>query len=403
MICSNCGREIKDNAKFCMFCGNKAGNQTVSNENIEDNSKQDEAKKELKNIAKERSVQSVSDEKDNKSNKVKNTKIIVGVSIVAICLLGLAIIGINFFSKKNASNSLMDVNDASSIDESIEVEKTNDSSVDNNSKSLSQEKMAVLEYIFNSANDDMTMEALNVLFEELISFAGENDAGEYISDRIQPYFDSYVTYTKEGIQFLNDMDARPPLYIQMKSDYNKAKTIVQELENVQIIVDTSEFDKIENELFDGKYKDRLINVFDSEIEKTISENGVVSRSTAWSIMDMCNETGLYEENDFDDALHIRYMTALALKVDSELANMDTSEAIKKLYEVIPITDYNPLLVYFLADVYGDENAKYCMGLIYKVIPEFETLDIGGKRNYVIDFMNKEAERKQIRVLLQDNF
>lgn len=96
MFCKKCGKEIDDNAKFCMHCGNSI-NEEAKNED----EKNDKVNKILEDINKETK---------NKSNK-KGLKLIIIAIIVLAIIIAIVMFVINSgVNLKSAYNKVLDQN-----------------------------------------------------------------------------------------------------------------------------------------------------------------------------------------------------------------------------------------------------------------------------------------------------
>ena len=73
MYCNKCGREIEEENDFCTHCGQKASEKTIEN-----------------SIQKERV--SINSKSNNKLKSLKRTHIIILISVIITCTVGLIVL-----------------------------------------------------------------------------------------------------------------------------------------------------------------------------------------------------------------------------------------------------------------------------------------------------------------------
>lgn len=73
MFCENCGKEIKDDAVFCPFCGNKSENVVVTSDNV--------VKSNVEEL----------DNKKNKNNKKSKKGLIIAIAVAIICIFSILV------------------------------------------------------------------------------------------------------------------------------------------------------------------------------------------------------------------------------------------------------------------------------------------------------------------------
>lgn len=452
MFCKKCGKELNPSAKFCPGCGQKVQLSVPTPEAVVEEVKEEpvvapvlepvteEVKEEPKNICPscgnnlmpgvkfcnkcgqiiDANIPPMPPKVDNVSNNIpvkqpkkekKGNGGAIAVVIVVILLLVALIGGGAFFWVKGGKEMIMSKLPNKQTAEKTSDEKEGQSEAEGTeatseegqeeSEELDQSKKDIFEYLISSVSEDTDIDEIERTLENVIAFAKENNAGEYVTSNISDVYDIYLSNITDSISNLESQDARPAVYLQMKMSLEDAIEVAEEMNAAGINVDYQSLQDKEAEL--ANYKELLIKEFDKVADENISQNGSVSRSSMWSVMENCDKTDLFSKSDVEDELNIRYMIALALHVDNELEKMSEQEAIKELKEKIKETDYNPLLVYYLAENYGDKDAKECLNFINSVIPEFAKGDIAQKRNFIYEFKDNAEARKEIREYMQGHF
>lgn len=426
-ICPSCGNKLVPGAKFCNKCGQLIGGGMANESNhidrrppvntsmppvmpeLDKMKKMPKENKAPKNKAPKDKTPKAKPQKSQENNGMTIAMIAIVVVLVLAIIGGGAIFwfqgGKDIITSKTKSTSKKTEKEIDSKDDAEDknggTDGTDESEEVAEGNELDESKQEIFNYLVSSVTEDTDRDELERTLENVISFAKENNAGEYVTEHISDVYDIYLSSITDSLNNLETQDARPAIYIQMKSDIEDAIEMSEKLEAADINVDYNELkDKQENL---SNYKELLIKEFDKVAEETINQNGAISRSSMWSVMENCDKTDLFSKSDVEDELNIRYMIALALHVDNELEKMSEQEAVKELRDKIRETDYNPLLVYYLAETYKDSNAKECLNFINSVIPEFANGDIAQKRNFIYYYKDKADARKEIREYMQGHF
>lgn len=218
---------------------------------------------------------------------------------------------------------------------------------------------AMIDEINASIADSGDVTQLTAAMDSYLELADQYGANDVLSNNALEVCSAYEAILRENIDNCNSQEPRADLYLQMKGDIDSFMGYADSFAAYSIYVNADYMTALNDSILND-YKQRLVENFDSYAAAEMKNNGVVSRSELWSKVDGIRDTELYDTENPDDALRRRYATALTLHTDSELdklAGEDVNKQIAAIYEVLSETDYNPLLVYYLAVVY-DIPAAY---------------------------------------------
>lgn len=210
--------------------------------------------------------------------------------------------------------------------------------------------------ISSSVTDYSNVEEMGSALDQYLELASQCGNRDNLGEEVYSLFGYYATAMAGRIDNCISQEPSAALYTQISGDLDTSLGYVEQFKNCGIGVNSEELDAL-NQRFRSNYKDLLISNFDYYADSEIQDNGVVSRSVLWSKMQGIEKTDLYDKNNPEDPLRLRYEAALTLYTDSELESMgDLGSKIGKVYEVLFDTDYSPLLIYYLSQEYGDPNA-----------------------------------------------
>ncbi|MBD5532363.1 MAG: serine/threonine protein kinase [Lachnospiraceae bacterium] len=223
------------------------------------------------------------------------------------------------------------------------------------------------------------------ILSDYCDFALNYHAAEMIGEQLQAYYAQYREYLLAQHDFYYGLDVSVLLYIQMSGDLDTAISIADRLNSLGILVDGSTFADRRQQLTES-YRLLLADTFDAQANNDIAQNGVVSRTTLWKLMENVPDTDLMDIEDPEDPITRRYSLALALHIDSELDSLDSTQAILRIYDELEDTDYNLLLVYYLAHRYGDVRAAEWMNYIdQNIVYNFSAFDVAAMKNFTVKF------------------
>lgn len=253
--------------------------------------------------------------------------------------------------------------------------------------------------------------ALGEALEQYCDFASEHSASGSVEERGRNVYEDYQSRFFAHLEMLDGQQVSPALYLQITSDFEWALELAAKLADLGVIVDTAQIQE-KYEAFPQNYKERYISTYSEEALQTWNENGVVSRSSLWSVMEGADQVDFYDHENPDDPFVRCYTAALSLKVDSELEALDDTQANAMVYEVMGAVDYNPLMIYYLAERGGDAAAIQWRDDVQAIMEshgyDFFSRDIIGMRNFVYEFSMDGSDqavscRREIREYMREHF
>ncbi len=306
---------------------------------------------------------------------------VCGILLIIVCI---ALVPGNADQRNHTATNSVDVtsldNDDPVMDEIGEerviVQTVEHAVTDSHAGDIAEQVNAIRSTVTDYSDVEQMDSALGRYLDIAVQYGNRDNLGEQVYD----LFSHYEAAMAERINNCISQEPGAALYNQIAGDLDTSLGYVEQFHGCGIGVPSEKLESL-NQSFRNSYKDRLIANFDYYAEMEISNNGVVSRSELWAKMQGINETGLYDRSDPEDPLRLRYEAALTLYTDSELEKMDDlGSRIANVYEVMVENEmYNPLLIYYLAQEYGDPNAG----------PWYDTYC---SMDYYLDYMS-DAEMK----------
>lgn len=284
----------------------------------------------------------------------KKTILIGCAAVLGVLLLVMCIIGISGSGNRNSNNLASQDAPAGNL----EVEDAVSEEAPAESQSAASVDMAAqINEISSSVSDinslDQTKNALDLYFDLTAQYGRTRE----LEERVQEMYGHYQRLMLAQIENCDKQEPSKELYIQISGDIAATLEYPEKFAEYGISVNSEEIESVRQSI-QMSYKGRLASLFDYYASQDIVANGAVSRSFLWGLMEGINETDLYDKNNPDEPLRLRYAAALALHTDSVLEELqgNVAEQIRAIYEVLANTDYNPYLIYRLT-VLGDPNAK----------------------------------------------
>ena len=185
-----------------------------------------------------------------------------------------------------------------------------------------------------------------------IKLAKEYDMAEDISKEADDIFSRYATQVRHSVSLLDGQRVSSDLYIQSRIYYDEILEYVDRLESAGIEIHA---DSIIEE------SDNLIEVYREKYILAINEIASRenwSRDEAWelasdaaSIVDDDGNMVLFDPDDLDDPLRLRYIYSLAwvtrkhIETGIKDKTMTAEDALDEIDSVLKETDYNLQLIY----------------------------------------------------------
>jgi hypothetical protein len=178
--------------------------------------------------------------------------------------------------------------------------------------------------------------------------AKSEEAGGYsevIDEKINAAYSDYVDGVKKRLNFLSQQTLAGSIYTQAMDEVNNVLDYADTLNaagyNVDELVASLNSTK---EQFDTDYRNNMIETFNE-----FSTREQWSRTEAWNLMSTADQ--MYDENDMEDPIRLRFEYALAYFYQKEAetqyndGTITAKGAAQKIAGVIPDTDYNLMLIY----------------------------------------------------------
>ena len=222
--------------------------------------------------------------------------------------------------------------------------------------------------------------ALSMYGDLYVKYEGSEESQEAIQQSCDTAFELYKSgvYSR-GDQMLNQ-SLQKGLFTQIKTDADRAKGTADKMAaDYEITLETSDLDDFLEQSKDG-LRQRYIAEYDALIAEW-------SRTTAWNLADSAESDGLFDKNDLDDPLRLRWCYAYAgitrKEVEEDLAagKITNAQAAQTLEGIIAECDYNPALILDCANKYtaAGQPADYlydAYNVVHDEIYYAQNLDIG---------------------------
>ena len=323
-------------------------------------------------------VQNVS---SNSNSSVTKPALMIAVgSFLCICLIAVAVIvsGNNKDKKILQTTVTTETTKDSASTESLQEEET--AKPEKTEVKVSKADIQRMEELKSMAQglEDITTagDLLNETSSIFSTYEGSDEVQALAKDIYAAYYDKVLEYIDmiKGIEnFSIDHYRECVIRYDELSKWNEALKCGYDAE----LADSRELCKKE-------YKNKYVKRFDDECMKTLNENGVISRTVAWGVLEGIENTDLYNADSNGDAdyrydsLRLRYIVAKIYKLHKDIdAGMDAETLINTVKGMMVECDYDPMLVYFLA-INGYEPAVAWMNELEYIMSSY-----GGIEGYTV--------------------
>ena len=201
-----------------------------------------------------------------------------------------------------------------------------------------------------------------------ITLASEYEMAEEVSDDALKVLDKYTWQVRYSVSLLDGQKVSSGLYIQSVTYYDDLVSYAEKLSEAGIDADVDNITEERDSLRDT-YRTKYIEAINE-----ISSRENWSRDEAWELMadaaSILDENGnpeLFDEDDLDDPLRLRYIYSLAWATRKHLEtgfadkSITAEEALETIDELLPETDYNLQLLFdaiYYAEKAGVDAAPY---------------------------------------------
>lgn len=380
VFCIKCGAKMQPGAKFCTKCGTP----------VDQNQKPAGASSVVASTAKAPAtpVQSapvqnapVQNAPAGEEKAKKGSKGIILIIVLAICALIVAILlalkatgvlsritsGISQSTEEAADNDNNEEDEETPGEDEEEPEE--DPAV---AEARRQEISDIMDEIDAAVEEgdksELITDDYGTALDGYIKLASKYELADDVSKEAAEVFEKYAMQVRNSIALLDGQHVSSGLYIQSREYYDEILGYADAMTNAGIKFDDCGI---------GAESDALIEVYRGKYiyainEITSRENW--SRDEAWELMEdaasIVDENGdriLFNEDDLDDPMRLRYIYSLAWKtrkdIETGIANgsMTYEDALDRIDSVLRDTDYNLMLLHdgiYYSDKAGIDSAPY---------------------------------------------
>ncbi len=380
VFCIKCGAKMQPGAKFCTKCGTP----------VDQNQKPAGASSVVASTAKAPAtpVQSapvqnapVQNAPAGEEKAKKGSKGIILIIVLAICALIVAILlalkatgvlsritsGISQITEEAADNDNNE-EDEETPDEDEEEPEEDPAVAEARRQEISDIMDEIDAAVEEGDKSELITDDYGTALDGYIKLASKYELADDVSKEAAEVFEKYVQQVRNSIALLDGQHVSSGLYIQSREYYDEILGYADAMTNAGIKFDDCGI---------GAESDALIEVYRGKYiyainEITSRENW--SRDEAWELMEdaasIVDEDGdriLFNEDDLDDPMRLRYIYSLAWKTRKDIetgiadGSMTYEDALDRIDSVLRDTDYNLMLLHdgiYYSDKAGIDSAPY---------------------------------------------
>ena len=282
--------------------------------------------------------------------------LILIIALVVVALIVAILLVLKSFGAFSGSDKKDDKDDKTVT----EVKEKDDEDEDDEDEGMDPQTLAEIEKIkgeistYVEAGDADV--ALNGYYpgalDRYITLATDYGIAEDIQEDAAVVFEKYADQTRYSVSLLDKQPVLSGLYTQTREYYDEILDYADRLESAGIHVDCEDIKNSSDgliETYRGKYIDAI---------NEITERENWSRDEAWnlannaaSLVDDDGNMILFDLNDYDDPLRLRYIYCLAWITRKEVekgvasGELTAEDALDIIDEKLEETDYNPQLIF----------------------------------------------------------
>lgn len=377
VFCIKCGAKMQPTAKFCTKCGTPVdSNQKPAGASAALASTAPKAPEAPVQPVPQAPVQNVPADKPAK----KASKGLIILIILAICAIIVAILlalkSAGVFANigtGDSQNSEEDVADNNGLGEDDENGEGDEEEEDPEAaEARRQEINDLMDEIDAAVEEGDQSELLNgsyqIALDGFITLASKYELADDVSKEAAEVFEKFAQQTRNSVALLDGQKVSSGLYIQTRLYYDDILSYANAMSNAGIKFDDCGI-QAESDALIETYRAKYIYAIN---EITNLESW--SRDEAWALMEdaasIVDDDGnrvLFNDDDLDDPMRLRYIYALAWKtrkdIETGIANgeMTYEDALDRIDEVLRDTDYNLMLLHdgiYYCDKAGIDSAPY---------------------------------------------
>ena len=355
-LCAKCGAPLKEGTKFCTKCGAPVSETPALVPAGNTQSYSGFASLNSGAPARDQTPAAAAPEKSNKGLSSKGLIIIIVLVIAALIvaiLLALKSSGLLSGSRPDNQVSQSGGRDDNDDDEDEDDPEEEDPElVEARLEEIEEIKDEIKAYVKEGDQYEEISGHYTAALDLYIKLAKEYDMAEDISKEADDIFSRYAAQVRRSVANRDGQRVSSGLYIQSRIYYDAILEYVDRLENAGIEIHA---DSIIEE------SDNLVEVYREKYILAINEIASRenwSRDEAWelasdaaSIVDDDGNTVLFDPDDLDDPLRLRYIYALAWETRKKIETgikdktMTAEDALDEIDSVLKETDYNLQLIY----------------------------------------------------------
>ena len=361
-FCVKCGAQLKEGTKFCTKCGTPVSEKAPAAQPEASAPKYSGfAALDSKAPAPAANTESPAagpDQGNNKKNPFSKGLIVIIILVIAALIVAilLALKSMGVFSGGRQDTTVSQSNDREDReedDEDAEEPEEEDPEVTAAKEAEIEEiKDQIKSYVKEGDGSEGISESYPAALDLYIRLAEEYDMAEDISKEADDIFSRYAEQVRYSVSLLDEQKVSSGLYIQSRMYYDDILDYVEKLEKAGITIHADSIIEESDNLIDV-YREKYILAIN---EISTRENW--SRDEAWelasdaaSIVDDDGNIVLFDPEDLDDPLRLRYIYSLAwvtrkhIETGIKDKTMTAEDALDEIDKVLKETDYNLQLIY----------------------------------------------------------
>ena len=355
-LCAKCGAPLKEGTKFCTKCGAPVASEAPASQPAGTAPKYSGfASLGSGAPAPAAAPEAVTTEKEKKSPFSKGLIIIIILVIAALIvaiLLALKSMGVFSGGRQDSHVSQSTGDDKDENEDEDESEEEDPEVIAERESEIEEIKDQIKSYVKEGDKSEGISSSYPAALDLYIKLANEYDMAEDISKECDDIFSRYADQVRHSVSLLDEQYVSSDLYIQSRIYYDEIMKYVDKLEKAGI--------KIHSESI-VEESDNLIEVYREKYILAINEiasRDNWSRDEAWELMEdaasLVDDDGkqiLFDPDDLDDPLRLRYVFSLAwvtrkhIETGIKDKTMTAEDALDEIDKVLKETDYNLQLIY----------------------------------------------------------